>query len=466
MAKNVQEALDEAGNIVDFLRNSQAGLFAFPVVAHEVTSWRLEQQAWRETVGLLDQSFHMANMLVKGPDAIKMLNYLGVNSFSGFQPGKAKQFVCVNYDGHYIGDVVLFFNRQDELELVGRPPAMNWVQFHAASGKWDVTIKRRDRSPLQTGGATIERDYYRFQIQGPNVPVLFERLNGGPLPEIKFFNFAEINMGAHKAFALRHSMSGVAGYEVWGPYADYNSVIAAVQAAGKDLGLRLVGSRAYGTSSIDSAWIPSPVSAVYTGETMRSYREWLPAVGYETMNAIGGSFVSDKIEDYYVTPYDLGYGHVVKFDHDFIGRDALEALKDMPHRRKVTYVWNHEDVAAITQSQFGLSDQLPFKAIEFPFANYTASPHDRVMKGDQVVGFGMWTSYSYNERAVLTVGLVDAEVQNGEELTLIWGEEDGGTRKVTVEPHRQYSVRVTVADAPYSRDAAHIRIDSFFKKSA
>ena len=55
---------------------------------------------------------------------------------------------------------------------------------------------------------------------------------------------------------------------------------------------------------------------------MKPYREWLPADGYEGSGSIGGSFVSDRIEDYYLTPYDLGYGPFVKFDHDFVGRDG------------------------------------------------------------------------------------------------------------------------------------------------
>ena len=63
---------------------------------------------------------------------------------------------------------------------------------------------------------------------------------------------------------------------------------------------------------------------------MKAYREWLPADGYEATGSLGGSFYSDDIEDYYLTPYDLGYGPFVKFDHDFIGREALEQMADEP----------------------------------------------------------------------------------------------------------------------------------------
>src|SRR5213076_1680863 len=47
------------------------------------------------------------------------------------------------------------------------------------------------------------------------------------------------------------------------------------------------------------------------------YRRWLPANGYEATGSLGGSFYSDNIEDYYLTPWDLGYGTFVRYDHDF-----------------------------------------------------------------------------------------------------------------------------------------------------
>ena len=65
----------------------------------------------------------------------------------------------------------------------------------------------------------------------------------------------------------------------------------------------------------------------------------------------------------------------------------------------------------------------------------------------------MFAGYSYNERTALSLGIVDPDIETGEFLTLVWGEENGGTRKTTVERHRQLDVRVTVAPVPYSREA-------------
>jgi hypothetical protein len=194
--------------------------------------------------------------------------------------------------------------------------------FHAEKGGYDVSIVKDDRSPSRPMGKPVVRKFYRFQIQGPNAKGIIEKLNGGPFPDIKFFNMGFIKIAGRQVSALRHGMAGAPGLEIWGPYQEGDEIRAAILEAGKDFGLRQVGARAYATNTLESGWIPSPLPAVYTGEKMKAYREWLPADGYEATGSLGGSFVSKNIEDYYLNPYELGYGPFVKFDHDFIGREA------------------------------------------------------------------------------------------------------------------------------------------------
>ena len=155
----------------------------------------------------------------------------------------------------------------------------------------------------------------------------------------------ELTIGGHKVRALHHGMSGVPGLELFGPWEEREDVRGAIVEAGEDFGLRQVGSRAYATNTLESGWIPSPLPAIFTGDELKAYRKWLPADWYEGTGSLGGSYVSDDIEDYYLTPWDLGYGSFVKFDHDFIGREALEKKAESPTRRKVTLAWNGEDVA-------------------------------------------------------------------------------------------------------------------------
>ena len=447
--RSLEDLLQTIGSPVELLRNSQIGPYAFPGVPAEFTNWRDEQLAWRETCALFDQSHHMTNLYIEGIEAPKLLSDLGVNSFENFEVNKAKQFVACNHDGYVIGDAILFYLDENRFKLVGRPTAHNWAQYHAETGRYDVTVERDERTAVNPTG---RRTVYRYQVQGPNAVELLEELNGGPLPKIPFFNMGEITIVGRKVRALHHGMSGQPGLELFGPWEEGEEVKAAIVEAGRDYGLRQVGSRTYATNTLESGWIPSPCPAIYVGEMLKAYRQWLPASGYEGMASLGGSFYSDDITDYYLTPYDLGYGRFVKFDHDFVGREALEEMADNPRREKVTLVWNGEDVTRVFGSLFEVGD--PAKYIDLPLSNYSTLPYDKVLKGGETVGVSTYTGYSYNERAMLSLACIDIEhSEPGTEVTLVWGEEGGGSSKPTVERHVQTEIRATVAPAPIAEFA-------------
>src|SRR5947207_10834575 len=126
--RSLEEAIAAAGNPAELARNSQIGPYVYPAVPAEFTNWREEQVAWRETAALFDQSHHMTDLYIEGPDTIRLLSALGINTFSNAAADKAKQFVAVNHDGYVIGDAILFFLEENKVSLVGRPSAHNWVQ--------------------------------------------------------------------------------------------------------------------------------------------------------------------------------------------------------------------------------------------------------------------------------------------------------------------------------------------------
>jgi vanillate/3-O-methylgallate O-demethylase len=451
--KNLEEKLQAAGNTVAMMRNSQIGAYVYPVVAPEFTNWRDEQTAWATTCVLYDQSHHMVNLYVRGPDAIKLLSHLATNSFKTFAVDQAKQFAPVTHDGYVIGDGILFYLAPNELCYVGRNPAANWIEFHAKTGGWNVETLYDDRSPSRPMGKPVVRQEYRYQIQGPNAEQVIRKLNGGASPDIKFFRMGYITIAGRKVRALRHGMAGAPGLEVWGPYADGEEIKAAILEAGRDAGIVQVGSRAYATNTLESGWIPSPVPAIYTGEKQKAYRQWLPITSYEANAGLGGSFVSDRIEDYYTSPWELGYASFTKYDHDFIGKEALQAMEGKVNRKKVTFAWNNDDVARVLMSMFAPPGE-NYKVIDLPLSNYASSSYDKVTRGGKMVGASMFSGYTWNERKMLSLGWVEEQcAKPGTELTLVWGEENGGTKKTTVERHKQTEVRVVVGPTPYARQA-------------
>lgn len=453
MARNLEERLAGAGSTVEMLRNSQLGAYVYPVVAPEFHNWRSEQWAWQHSAVLFDQSHHMVNLYLRGKDALKLVSDTAINTMKGWAPNKAKQYVPTTPYGHVIGDGIIFWLDEEEFVYVGRAPASNWLRYQAETGGYDVELEHDDRSPSRPMGKPVTRSVWRFQIQGPDAWPLIEKLNGGPLEQLKFFNMSTMNIGGRTIRTLRHGMSGAPGLEIWGPYDEQEEVRAAIVEAGKEFGLVQCGSRAYPSNTLESGWIPSPLPAIYTGDKLKAYREWLGADSYEATGSIGGSFVSDTIEDYYLNPWELGYGPFVKFDHDFHGREALEAIKPEEQRRKVTLAWNPEDMAKITASLFD-PDGDQYKFFDVPLANYASSNYDRVVDaGGRTVGLSMFTGYSYNEKQALSLATIDPEIPEGTELRVVWGEENGGTKKTTVEPHKQIEIRAVVSPVPYSRVA-------------
>ena len=138
----------------------------------------------------------------------------------------------------------------------------------------------------------------------------------------------------------------------------------------------------------------------------------------------------------------------MKFDHDFIGRDALEQIEPAAQRKKVTLAWEGEDVAKIFASLFDVEGE-SYQFFDLPIANYGAAGYDSVLDADgNVVGLSMFTGYSANEKRALSLATRRPEVEIGAEVHVVWGEpgdaqDDGGASPAD-------TVRAVVSPAPYS----------------
>jgi vanillate/3-O-methylgallate O-demethylase len=444
--ESLAAAIARAGSPVDLLRNSATRAHTFPI-APEFTNWRSEQRAWATTCALLDQSHHMTDLFVEGPDALRLFSDLGVNTFANFGVNRAKQYVAVNAGGHLIGDAILFHLEEELFDLVGHPMVIDWVQFHLDTGDYKATGERDDNSAIRSGPPTL----YRYELQGPTAAAVIERATGAPLPATKFFHMAAFTIAGHRVRGLRHGMAGQPGFELFGPWAEGAAVLAALLEAGKDHGLVRAGAKAYSTANLESGWVPAPLPAIFSDDDPRerAYREWLPATA---VGSLGGSVASTDIRDHYLTPYDIGYDRHIRFDHDFVGRAALERMaaqlqETAPPRRKVTLVWNADDVAAAIGSL--LRPGPGAKHLELPKARYALHQQDKVLVGDEQVGVSLDCGYIANERAMVSLATVDvAHAAPGTEVVVLWGEEPNSA-KPQVEEHRLWQIRATVAPVPY-----------------
>jgi len=445
MSLNLEEKIQQVGSPVELLRGNNGQAITGPKTGAEVTNWHDEQLSWRQTCALVDLSHHMTDITLKGPDAMKLVSKLGVNTWANFKPGVAKQFVAVNYDGYIIGDAIAEYLDDGSIRLAGSGAVPNWVKFHAETGGYDVEYLWDEPTAFNPAGHPAN---YRLQLTGPRAYDILEKACGAPVEEVKFFRTANMTIAGISTIAMGHGMTRAPGIELIGPWADQATIRSVLMEAGQEFGLCAVGSRAPASGTLESGWIPSPIPAIFTGEKMKSYREWLPADGDIATGSLGGSLTSDDISDYYMRPEDLGYMRLVKFDHDFIGREALEAIADKHVRRKVTLEWNTDDVFAVMASQFG--EGTPGKWMELPILTYATWAYDKVTKDGQSVGFSTIAGYTTNERKMLSLASLDCDIELGDEVIVTWGEEDGGEGCAGIETHTQFEIRAKVCRVPYS----------------
>ncbi|MEI9430237.1 aminomethyl transferase family protein [Mesorhizobium sp. Cs1299R1N3] len=446
--KSLEEYMREWESPAKMVQNSPWGMgFEFPV-QRQWTNIIDELQSWRKTAVMFDQSFHMMELYIKGADINLLLSSLAINDFRNFGKDKAKQITCVNENGYLISDAIVFGLEDDLAVIVGRPPVCNWVNFHITRGGWDVTCWQdlpgwEDKSKPRT--------HFRFQIIGPRALDILNDVNEGAELTTKFFGMGYMTIAGVGCRTLCHSMSGSKGLEIFGPMGHKPEVEEALVKAGEKHGMKRGGARAYGPTAGESGWFAAPLPAIYTGEAMKPYREWLPMYSMEGLNSVGGSFEPEDVSDYYLTPFELEYDRLINYDREFVGRDALLAMKDRPHRKKVIYRWSKEGVLQCfagmieggTMPQF-----LDIASSELGWQHY-----DRVEVEGRLVGISGYPLYSANERAWLSVGIVDPEFSTpGTEATLIWGEANGGTKKPSIHEHRQIEIGVEICPWPIDTD--------------
>lgn len=449
-SESLAQAIDRAGDAVEFLRNQDWPPATFPIKP-EFTNWRDEQRAWSSTVAIMDQSHHMTQLFLGGSDLIPLLSSISPNTFATFRAGIAKQLIAVNNDGYLIGDGILFYNSDDRegLVLIGHHILIDWVRFNvekAEAAGQDVHHRLEANSNMRTDA---DPTFYRYELQGPEADKVMLEL-WDTIPDVKFFHIADVEIAGKKVKALRHGMAGQPGFEFYGPYAEGPAIVAALHEAGAEYGITMVGAKAYSSSPLESGWVPTPFPAIWD-EDFAEYREWLPAA---RAGSIGGSLYSTDVHDYYLTPFDLGLGRSVKFDHDFHGREALEKIAAAPARRKVTLLWNAEDVAAIVRSH--VEPGTPAKFLDFPKARYGFYQMDRVERDGRLVGISTDAGYIAYDQLYMSLATLDNDVPEGAVVEVIWGEDPISRKPQVDQKHRQVAIRATVAPAPYHEYARSV----------
>lgn len=429
---SLQDAIDRAGSATRLLWKPGAPPLKVPVLKPEYAGWREEQAAWSQGVAFYDLSRHVPDLFVDGPDATRLLAAISPNDHESFAVGQAKPFVPVTADGHVVADGLLMREAPERYVLSGLPAALNWVRYHAERGGHEVSFSLNTDS-VRRGNA--DPVLFRYQIQGPRAAELIERAFGAPLPKLRPLHSVPVSLAGATFRAFRHGMAGQIGYEFIGAWRDSHAVRDVLRSAGKAVGLVQVGGLAYATSGIESGWIPAPAPGIYTAPELEGYRRFLSADSYEGTKSLHGSFFSDSIEDYYLSPHELGYGRAIAFNHELIGHAALEKSKDAGGRSKVTLVFNADEVRDVFGANPGYL---------LSYGNY------RVEAEAALAGMTCCSAWIDPVGTVLSLALLERRwAAIGTQVTVVWGEHPGSGASAVADSGFA-RLRAIVQPSPYN----------------
>lgn len=396
----------------------------------EGDGWKEESLSWKEGVYIGSHLGGDYEITYRGPDALELLSRTSINSVDGWKIDTSKHLVQTDANGFIANHGLTIRSAEDSFRQYGSFP---WSAYHAQILGLDVTVERRK--------------VFILQIAGPRSVQVIERLLGVEIRDVEFLQVRRVDVpGIDAEIEIELSRIGMAGtlsYELRGPWEFSAAVYDAVYQAGQDFGIKRTGWRTYfvnhtegGFPQMGGLFAPSALAdpgfaqfAVEWGERrlMKSFR-------------LTGSAGPEDFLPRLRTPQEVNWGWMAKFDHDFLGREAVEAESRAPRRKTVTLRWNTEDVMEVFASQFEKGQE--YRNFEMPVTPQVPSDlhADRVLIGDDFVGVSSPVVYSYYYREMLSLSTLDIDrAEIGSEVVVEWGDPDKRIKRV----------RATVERFPY-----------------
>jgi vanillate/3-O-methylgallate O-demethylase len=395
------------------------------LAAWRFNGWEAETLSWKKGCYIHAGLSNTGPVSIKGPDAARYLQSLVINSFAKFAVGTMKHAVACRNDGMIAAHGIVERKAADEFESYA-----SFLGLPTGPVPFDVRI------------AVLSQ--YLFQIAGPTSLQVLEKVTGASLRDIRFLTFRETRIGGIRTEIARIGMSGNLAFELHGPIEDGPRIYEAVYRAGREFGIERLGWGSYLVNHVEggfpqATWtfVPAPTGGDGPDPLLQKHR-------------FSGSVDPSDLRARMRTPVEVRWHTMVRFDHDFVGREALQREIASPKRTTVTLRWNADDVLDIYAS---LLRQGPaYKPIELPYAPHTwpQAHADHVLAGGRHVGVSSGTIYSHYFREVLSMGCLDlAHANLGTEVIVQWGDHGG----------RIKDVRATVAPFPYLTEGRNSDVD-------
>ena len=313
---------------------------AFEATAREV-------RAVREAVGI-NETHNFSKFDVTGPNARGWLDRIMAGRIP--QPGRVSLTPMLSPKGRLIGDFTVSCLGEDRFRLTASYGSQDfhhrWFLRQAEDG-----VEVENVSDRRTG----------FQIAGPRARELLSRVTRADVGAMRFLDVAPMTVGMADCIVQRVSYTGDLGYEIYTDPMEQRALWRALWEAGQDLGIRPFGMRAMMSLRLDKFF---------------------------------GSWLREFSPDY--TAAETGLDRFISFKKNtrFVGRDAAEAERASPPKRKL----------------------MPFE-VDANEADVTA--YEPIFIDGEVAGFVTSGGYSHFAQKSVALGFVPTqEAQDGRRVEI------------------------------------------------
>lgn len=260
--------------------------FEMPVMYSSIID---EHMAVRTRAGIFDVS-HMGEIFVKGHDATKFLQWITSNEVGKMKVGRARYSAFPTEKGTVVDDLLVYKLDEEEYMLVvnaaNTDKDFDWLISH--SHGFDVTLENRSAEIAQ------------IAVQGPEAQGILQKLTEFDLSTIKYYRFTEMEFLGEKVIISRTGYTGEDGFEIYSAAEAGEKIWSAIMEVGEDHGLKPAGLGARDTLRLEAG-----------------------------MNLYG----NDMDETTTLLEADLEW--IIKWDKDFIGKEALKKQKEEGLKRKL-----------------------------------------------------------------------------------------------------------------------------------
>ncbi len=411
------------------------------IIPYEFTNWRDEVSSWVESAYLGAAVADILPYSIKGPGVIDFLKKYTVNNYDKAPIGKSKHAIMLTELGTICADGIALRLSEDEWLTSCLYPMIDfWLQKEHEQGNF-----------LDVEGELLSGKQVMYQVGGPKSLEILEAASQQDLHDIEFLRCGYATIAGQRVMILRLGMAGTLSYEVHCPAEHCNDVYNAILEAGNEFGIKRLGFHAYMMNHTEDGFPQCGLHFYWDYRGLPGFHEWMMAniPWFEPITICPENLGSypDNVEAFYVSPYDIGWGNVVNYGHDFVGKEAALAKKNSVHREMVTLEWNADDIADVFRSQFaGGTPYMPMDEVNDYFAFltvYAPQVADKVLDANgNLIGISSGRVQNAHYNVMLSLCMIDpAFAQEGTEVTVVWGNEN----------YPQKEIRARVAKFPYLR---------------